>query len=1538
MKNYVLGVFFMFLGLLQSHAQCPKGAQTFVSPNFTTPDGLTVGTRSELVNSMWPGEYVEVNLTAGNTYRFDGCENVGEDTYLTIRNPSDAVVAWNDNTCNNNPQINYTPTVSGKYSFSIHRNGCGTTINPAPPMFYIHATLVSVAGGGGATVSSIARASSSPSNSNVVNYTVTFSGNVTGVSASNFSLTTTGSITGASVGTPSGSGTTWTVPVNTGTGDGTIRLDMANATGVNPTVTVPYTSGEVYTIDKSPPTISISAPSATTATCGSVTYTISYTGASTITLAPANVTLNIAGTATATVAVAGSGTSTRTVTLSGISGTGTLGISIAPSTATDGGGNNATGAGPSTLFTVSSLTGSISANNSPVCANSTATFTLSGTSGATVTYKINGGSNQTTTLTGGTATVSIPSVTANQTLTLVSVSDGSCSQNLTGTSIVSVNNLPTASISANNSPVCANSTATFTLSGTSGATVTYKINGGSNQTTTLTGGTATVSVPSATANQNLTLVSVNDGSCSQNLTGTSTVTVNNLPTASISANNSPVCANSTATFTLSGTSGATVTYTLNGGSNQTATLTGGTATVSIPSTTANQTLTLVSVSDGSCSQNLTGTSTVTVNNLPTASISVNNSPICANSTATFTLSGTSGATVTYKINGGSNQTTTLTGGTATVSVPNATADQTLTLVSVSDGSCSQNLTGTSTVTVNNLPTASISVNNSPVCANSTATFTLSGTSGATVTYKINGGSNQTTVLTGGAAIVSVPNATANQTLTLVSVSDGSCSQNLMGTSIVIVNNLPTASISVNNSPVCANSTATFTLSGTSGATVTYTLNGGSNQTTTLTGGTATVSIPSVTANQTLTLVSVSDANGCSQPLAGMATVTIQTKPSISLQVQSQVLNEGNNQVFCDTDANPVNSLQFSILGSCVSVSPVWRVQVGSGAWSNWVPNPPISQSSNNQLHRYQAACDANCPATYSGVIEVTINYRASVPQHVSLTADGVGVAVGETKEVCAVSAISISFTATCGAGEIVVYSVDGGEYATGVPAGVADNLYHNYRVRCREANGIPSCVESESGVMRLKLVPIPAAPQVSLFPETSCNPTASFSGQSSCGSLKTVWHNATTNIALPNLPSTIPTETTSYYARCQTETGCLSEKSQVVTFTLQTTYQAPVVTVSQEIVCTGTTVVVSANCPAGSRTYWNTGITAASFEVAFSNVIKQTYWAKCLFDGGCQSQESSRTEVYWNAFVITLINIGESRSSVKINDRAAWSSQFITRDGGPTLEQSTQQNPTLFFVENPNKMAPRFWTINADACNLGTNGSLTFDMLATPEMGVVRSFNTHENNAPYFMYANREGWTELYAQNHPAYGFYADNGAGGNAYDSGLPKGLYKLSIRYWDQKGWGSIYPSTRQAQGNVLAYQEYWFRIQSKDGVGIGAARAESSGQGSDRRTVNGKEQMATTLSSRRDLKSTDNVFATVFPNPVTNALRLKMADNSGVLVQVCLRDATGRKVLNQRFIPETDAHIEEIQVSSLAIGVYVLEVRTGHSITYLKVIKTE
>ncbi|HAK80646.1 MAG TPA: hypothetical protein DCM71_28020, partial [Runella sp.] len=108
-------------------------------------------------------------------------------------------------------------------------------------------------------------------------------------------------------------------------------------------------------------------------------------------------------------------------------------------------------------------------------------------------------------------------------------------------------------------------------------------------------------------------------------------------------------------------------------------------------------------------------------------------------------------------------------------------------------------------------------------------------------------------------------------------------------------------------------------------------------------------------------------------------------------------------------------------------------------------------------------------------------------------------------------------------------------------------------------------------------------------------------------------------------------------------------------------------------------------------------------------------------------------------------------------------------------------------------------------------------------------------------------------------------------------------------------------------------WFRIQSKDGVGVGAAR-----------TANGQ-------------RITDNgAFATVLPNPVTHTLRLKVQESKGQVVQTMLTDAAGREILHRRFVPETHTHQEEFGVSELPVGIYFLRVTTSEKQATLKVIK--
>jgi hypothetical protein len=78
-------------------------------------------------------------------------------------------------------------------------------------------------------VASIRRSAPNPTSSTTVRFAVTFSRSVTGVNLlapfNDFALTTTG-ITGASIASISGSQDAYTVTVDTGSGPGTLRLDV----------------------------------------------------------------------------------------------------------------------------------------------------------------------------------------------------------------------------------------------------------------------------------------------------------------------------------------------------------------------------------------------------------------------------------------------------------------------------------------------------------------------------------------------------------------------------------------------------------------------------------------------------------------------------------------------------------------------------------------------------------------------------------------------------------------------------------------------------------------------------------------------------------------------------------------------------------------------------------------------------------------------------------------------------------------------------------------------------------------------------------------------------------------------------------------------------------------------------------------------------------------------------------------------------------------------------------------------------------------
>src|SRR5207248_5311089 len=86
-----------------------------------------------------------------------------------------------------------------------------------------------------------------------------------------------------------------------GAGDGTATVALSTGTDlVGNVITAAPTGGATFTVDNTPPTVSIGAPSVATTSAGPVTYTVTYADAAfgSSTLSAGDITLNATGSAT----------------------------------------------------------------------------------------------------------------------------------------------------------------------------------------------------------------------------------------------------------------------------------------------------------------------------------------------------------------------------------------------------------------------------------------------------------------------------------------------------------------------------------------------------------------------------------------------------------------------------------------------------------------------------------------------------------------------------------------------------------------------------------------------------------------------------------------------------------------------------------------------------------------------------------------------------------------------------------------------------------------------------------------------------------------------------------------------------------------------------------------------------------------------------------------------------------------------------------------------------------------------------------------
>jgi hypothetical protein len=137
------------------------------------------------------------------------------------------------------------------------------------------------------SVTGILRADPSPTSADSITFLVTFSEEVFGVDGSDFSLKTTGELSGAYITNVSTSGNTFNVIVNTGNGDGGIRLDVLDDDSIRNASDFPlggsgpgngeFASGEAYMVDRTAPYVTGSWLTDTNPTSAdSVSYSVVF--------------------------------------------------------------------------------------------------------------------------------------------------------------------------------------------------------------------------------------------------------------------------------------------------------------------------------------------------------------------------------------------------------------------------------------------------------------------------------------------------------------------------------------------------------------------------------------------------------------------------------------------------------------------------------------------------------------------------------------------------------------------------------------------------------------------------------------------------------------------------------------------------------------------------------------------------------------------------------------------------------------------------------------------------------------------------------------------------------------------------------------------------------------------------------------------------------------------------------------------------------------------------------------------------------------
>jgi PKD domain/Secretion system C-terminal sorting domain/Bacterial Ig-like domain (group 2)/Bacterial Ig domain len=515
-----------------------------------------------------------------------------------------------------------------------------------------------------------------------------------------------------------------------------------------------------------------------------------------------------------------------------------------------------------------------------------------GLSGSTagVSYQLfNSSTGALGTIGGSGGSISFGLQTAPGTYTVVAtnpLTSGSCTANMTGSAIVSVNALPTPYVLSAGGGYCPGSAGvTLTLSG-SNNTTNYQLYYGSVTSGGVVAGTGsslTFGPLTGVGTYTISATSTTTG-CTGGMTGTATVSAYPLPTPQPVTGGGFYCAGGTGVPISITPTSAGVNYQLvrNGTINVGSAVTGG-STITYPLQTVAGSYTVVATNTvTSCSANMSGAVSVSINPLPTIYTVTGGGNYCAGSLtgSHVTLSGSQSG-INYQLFDNTTSVGTFSGTGTGMDFGAETGLGSYTAIAKNPiTTCTVNLAGAVSVSTNPLPTVYTVTGGGTYCVGGVGLSVVLSNTDAGINYQLYLGTTALgSPVAGITSSYSYIDETATGNYSVIATNAAThCSAAMTGTVNIATTSLPTPFAVTGGGNYCAGSSGSVVnLSGSLGGTNYDLYLNGTYTGTTVTGGGSGITFGSQTGVGTYTVMAT--GSGCSGPMTGSVTVSINPVPN-----------------------------------------------------------------------------------------------------------------------------------------------------------------------------------------------------------------------------------------------------------------------------------------------------------------------------------------------------------------------------------------------------------------------------------------------------------------------------------------------------------------------------------------------------------------------------------------------------------------------------------------------------------------------------------